>query len=60
MVNEVLVLGDEAHVWLRPETLPDARLLMKISEHLAIRNGIVQGAAVRVSLVSSAVQLLLD
>jgi len=58
VVDEVLVLGDEAQVWLRPLALPNERLLMKISEHLAQRNRILRSGAVRVSLLSSAVQPL--
>lgn len=60
IIEEILVLGDEAQVSLRPQALADARLLMKISQHLVQRNRLVIGGAVSVSLLSSAIQPLIE
>lgn len=60
IIDEILVLGDEAQVSLRPEALPEDRLLMKISLHLVERNQLAAGGAVRVSLISRAIQPLLE
>ncbi len=60
LIDEVLVLGDEAQVWMRPQALPEARLLMKLSDHIARRNRLEEGGTARVSLTSSAIQPLPD
>lgn len=60
IIEEILVLGDEAQVSLRPQALGEARLLMKLSQHLVQRNRLAAGGAARVSLLSSALQPLTE
>jgi molybdate transport system ATP-binding protein len=59
-IQELLVLGDDAHVRLVPEGLPHAILHMRLSLHVAERNRLAAGQRVTVSLLGAAVVPLVE
>lgn len=54
-VADLVTLGDDVVVRLVPEGLPDARLHLKVSLHVAQRNGLAPGRGVTVSLLAEAI-----
>jgi molybdate transport system ATP-binding protein len=50
VVEEVLTLGGEALVWLRPEGLPTTRLQMRLPERAVRRHAVASGKAVTICL----------
>lgn len=57
-VAEVLALGAEAQVSLRPDHAPELPLAFAVSAHAARRNGLVRGAAVKVSILADSIHLM--
>jgi len=54
-VADLVTLGDDVIARLVPEGLPDARLHLKVSLHVAQRNGLASGREVTVSLLAEAI-----
>lgn len=54
-IADLVTLGDDVVVRLVPEGLPDARLHLKVSLHVAQRNGLAPGRGVTVSLLAEAI-----
>ena len=57
-IDDLVTLGDDVSVRLVPEGLPDARLHVKLSVHVAQRNGLARGRDVAVSLLREAIVVL--
>ena len=54
-IADLVVLGDDVIARLTPAGLPDARLTLKVSQHVAERNGLAVGREVTVSLLREAI-----
>ena len=54
-IADMVTLGDDVIARLAPEGLPDARLHLKVSLHVAQRNGLAPGREVTVSLLADAI-----
>lgn len=54
-IADLVTLGDDVTARLVPEGLPDVRLHLKVSLHVAQRNGLSAGRAITVSLVGDAI-----
>jgi molybdate transport system ATP-binding protein len=55
VVVDLVVLGDDVIARLAPAGMPDARLTLKLSQHVAERNAIAVGRDVTVSLLREAI-----
>jgi molybdate transport system ATP-binding protein len=54
-IADLVTLGDDAIARLTPDGMPDARLTLKVSQHVALRNALAVGQVVTVSLLSEAI-----
>jgi len=54
-IADLVVLGDDVIARLAPEGMPDARLTLKVSQHVAERNALAVGREVTVSLLREAI-----
>ncbi|CAG0973719.1 sulfate transport system ATP-binding protein [Burkholderiales bacterium] len=54
-IADLVTLGDDVIARLVPDGLPDDRLHLKVSLHVARRNGLAPGRAVAVSLLADAI-----
>jgi len=59
-IADLVTLGDDVIARLVPEGLPDARLHLKLSLHVAQRNSLAPGREVTVSLLADAIVPLAD
>lgn len=57
-VSEVVTLGAETQVVLRPHHAPDPPVAFTISTHAARRNGIEEGVSAKISLLAEGIHLM--
>jgi molybdate transport system ATP-binding protein len=55
VIVDLVVLGDDVIARLAPAGMPDARLTLKVSQHVAERNALAVGREVTVSLLREAI-----
>jgi len=55
VIVDLVVLGDDVIARLAPAGMPDARLTLKVSQHVGERNALAVGRAVTVSLLREAI-----